>query len=384
MTAPGVVRFAMVGGGEGAFIGEVHRSAARLAGTCDLIAGAFSSDPARSVRSGAAIGLDPARVYGNWRAMMAAEAGRDAPDRIAFVTVVTPNHLHAGPAVAALEAGFAVLCDKPLAGSLADAEAIADAARGTGGLVGLTHTYAGYPMVKQMRALVADGMLGAVRRVAVSYVQGWLSRTGDAQASPQAAWRTDPARSGETGALGDIGSHAFHLVETVTGERMTALAAELRAVVPGRSLDDDGAALFRLSGGGRGTLVVSQVAAGELNRLDLAVYGEEASLHWRQERPDRMVVKRRDRPDEVWAGGAGVAYLAPAALAASRTPAGHPEGYIEAFANIYMAFARAVASGRVEADPGFATLDEALRTLRFLRAAKRSSDEGGVWTELDA
>ena len=379
------VRFAMVGGGEGAFIGGAHRLAAALSQTCRLVAGAFSSDPERSARSGAALGLDPGRVYGDWREMIAAEAARPVAERIGFVAVVTPNHLHAAPAIAALEAGLAVLCDKPLAGALCDGQAIADAARRNGGLVGLTHTYAGYPMVKQMRALVVDGTVGAVRRVSVSYVQGWLSRAADAEASPQAAWRTDPARSGETGAFGDIGSHAFHLVETVTGERMTALSADLRAALPGRSLDDDGAALFRLSGGGRGVLMASQVATGELNRLDLDVWGEHASLHWRQEQPDRLEVKRRDRPSEVWTAGAGAPYLAPAALAATRLLAGHPEGYLEAFANLYAAFARAVvAGGAAGPDPGFATLDEAMRTLRFLHAANRSSQAGGAWTELEA
>ena len=376
------MRFAMVGGGEGAFIGQAHRLAAGLSQTCRLVAGAFSSDPDRSARSGAALGLDADRVYGDWREMIAAEASRPPADRIGFVAVVTPNHLHAGPAIAALEAGLAVLCDKPLAGTLGDAQAIADAAQRTGGLVGLTHTYAGYPMVAQMRALVGNGTLGAVRRVSVAYMQGWLSRAEDAQASPQAAWRTDPARSGETGAFGDIGSHAFHLVETVTGERITALCAELRAVVPGRALDDDGAALFRLEGGGRGALVASQVATGELNRLDLSVWGEHASLHWRQEQPDVLELKRRDRPSEVWTAGASTPYLAAQARADARLPAGHPEGYLEALANIYRAFAQAVATGRAGAEPGFGTLEAGMRTLRFLHAAKRSSDAGGVWTEL--
>jgi predicted dehydrogenase len=218
----------------------------------------------------------------------------------------------------------------------------------------------------------------------VSYTQGWLSRVEDAGASAQAAWRTDPARSGDTGAFGDIGSHAFHLVETVTGERVIALCADLRAAITGRVLDDDGAALLRLSGGGRGTLVASQVATGDINQLDLAVYGETASLHWRQEDPNRLVVKRRDRPAETWTAGTGVSYLSPEALAATRVPAGHPEGYIEAFANIYRAFANAVAhGGPPDATPGFGTLDEALRTMNFLHAAKASSDAGGVWTDLE-
>ena len=377
VSMPTPVPFAMIGGGQGAFIGEVHRWAASLAGNCRLVAGAFSSDPERSARSGAAIGLAAERVYPDWRTMIAAEAGR-----IGFVAIVTPNHVHAGPAIAALEAGLAVLCDKPLAGTLADADRIAAAATRTGGLVGITHTYAGYPMVEQMVALVRDGTVGAIRRVAVSYTQDWLSRAADIAASAQAAWRTDPARSGDTGAFGDIGSHAFHLVEHVTGERVAAIAADLRAAVPGRVLDDDGAALFRLSDGGRGTLVASQVATGDINQLDLAVYGDAASLHWRQEDPNRLTVKRRDRPSETWTAGVGTPYLAPAARGAARVPAGHPEGYIEAFANIYRAFATAVARGGAEYEPGFGTLDEAMRTMRFLTAAKASSDAGGIWTEL--
>jgi predicted dehydrogenase len=371
------VPFAMVGGGEGAFIGEVHRWAAALAGNCRLVSGAFSSDPDRSLRSGAAIGLAAERVYPDWRTMIAEEAGR-----IGFVAIVTPNHLHAAPAIAALEAGLPVLCDKPLAGTLADATAIAAAATRTGGLVGVTHAYAGYPMVEQMGAMVRDGVVGAIRRVAVSYTQDWLSRAGDAEASAQAAWRTDPARSGDTGALGDIGSHAAHLVEHVTGERIAVVAADLRAAVAGRLLDDDGAALFRLSGGGRGTLVASQVATGDINQLDLSIYGEEAALHWRQEDPNRLTVKRRDRPAELWTAGAGVPYLASAARTAARTPAGHPEGYIEAFANIYRSFAEAVASGAPTDRRGFGTLEEAMRTMRFLAAAKASSDAGAVWTKV--
>lgn len=367
----------MVGGGEGSFIGEVHRWGAALAGNCRLVAGAFSSDPERSARSGAAIGLSAERVYPDWQTMIAAEAGR-----IGFVAIVTPNHVHAGPAIAALEAGLSVLCDKPLAGTLADAAAIAAAAVRTGGLVGVTQTYAGYPMVKQMVALVRDGSVGAIRRVAVSYTQDWLSRAADVGASTQAAWRTDPARSGDTGAFGDIGSHAFHLVEHVIGERITAIAADLRVAVPGRVLDDDGAALFRLAGGGRGTLVASQVATGDLNQLDLAVYGDAASLHWRQEDPNRLIVKRRDRPSETWTAGAGTLYLTPEVRAAARVPAGHPEGYIEAFANIYRAFAAAVALGGAPDNAGFGTLDAAMRTMRFLSAAKASSDANGVWTEL--
>lgn len=375
------VRFAMVGGGEGAFIGPVHRTAARIAGNCRLVGGAFSADEARSRRSGDAIGLDPARVHGDWRRLIAAEAARPAAERIGFVAIVTPNHLHAPVAIAAMDAGFDVLTDKPLADTLPAAEGIADAARRTGRRVGVTHTYAGYPMVRQMRALVADGALGPVRRVGVSYTQDWLSRAEDAGASAQAAWRTDPARSGETGAFGDIGSHAAHLVAHVTGERIASIACDMRAAVGGRTLDDDGAALLRLSGGGRGTLVASQICTGDINRLDLAIYGEDAALHWRQEDPNRMTLARRGRPAELWTAGSNVPYLSGDATAMTRVPAGHPEGYLEAFANIYRAFADAV-SGKDHG--GYGTLDEAVGVMRVLAAARASSEADGAWTEVAA
>lgn len=371
----------MVGGGEGAFIGPVHRTAAAIAGNCALVAGAFSSDADRARRSGEALGLARERSYVSWQALIAGEAALSADRRAEFIAIVTPNHLHAPVAIAALDAGFPVLTDKPLTDTIAAAEAFSAAAARTDGLVGVTHTYAAYPMVRQARALVAGGSLGAVRRVAVSYTQGWLAKAADA-IGKQAEWRVDPARSGLAGAFGDIGTHAFNLVETITGEAMTRLSAELRAAVPGRSLDDDGAAMFHLAGGGRGTLVASQVCSGDANDLAISVWCEEAGLHWRQENPNVLRVGRRGGPEEVWTAGVDRAYLGPEAMAVTRTPAGHPEGYLEAFANIYRDFAEAV-RGAPPAAPSYAGLAAGVRAMRFIAAAHRSSADGGTWVDLE-
>lgn len=374
----GPVRYAMIGGGEGAFIGPVHRTAAAIAGNCRLVAGALSSDAGRARRSGEAVGLDPDRCYGDWREMLAAEKAR--ADGAEFVAIVTPNHMHAPAAIAALESGFPVLTDKPLTDTLDAALALAEAAERTGGLVGVTHTYTGYPMVKEARDLIASGRFGAVRRVSVAYTQGWLAKAEDS-VGKQAEWRVDPARSGLAGAFGDIGTHAFNLVEFVTGERMTRLSAEIRAAVPGRRLDDDGAALFHLEGGGRGTLVASQICTGDANGLAISVWCEEAGLHWRQEQPNSLRVAPRGKPEEIWTPGGDRSYLGEAAMAATRLPSGHPEGYFEAFANIYRDFAEAV-RGRVPASPSYASLADGVAGMRFIQAAHDSSARGAQWVDL--
>ena len=378
------VRYGMVGGGEGAFIGAVHRSAAAIAGNWSLVAGAFSSDPQRARRSGVAIGVAADRSYGSYREMMARERALPTDQRIEAVAIVTPNHVHAPVAIAAFEAGFHVLCDKPVADTLENARAIEQAAARSGKLIAITHTYTGYPLVKQARALVAGGQVGAVRRVSVKYTQDWLARAGDIEGNKQAEWRTDPTRSGEGGAFGDIGTHAANLVEYITGERITQLCAELNAL-PGRTLDDDGAALFRLRGGGKGTLTASQVCVGDMNDLAIAVYCEEAGLHWRQEQPNTLRVGRRDRPDETWHAGANRAYVAPEIRAIQRTPGGHPEGYLEAFANLYAAFGADIRAGKPPAEePGYATMDDAIVGMKFVRACKRSSEQGAVWIDLSS
>ena len=377
-----LVRYGMIGGGQGAFIGGVHRIAARIAGNWDLVAGAFSATPDKSRASGAELSIDPARTYGSWPEMLAREAALPADVRIQAVSIVTPNHMHAAPAIAAMEAGFDVIIDKPLADTLANAQAIADAASRNGRRIAITHTYTGYPMVKQARSLVAGGKFGKVRRVAVKYTQDWLSRAADLENNKQAAWRVDPKQSGDAGAFGDIGTHAANLAEYITGERITRICAEL-TMRDGRQIDDDGAALFHLSGGGKGTLTASQILVGDMNDLSIDVYCDEAGLHWRQEEPNTLRIGYRDRPTEIWHAGSNRAYLDSEILTIQRTPGGHPEGYIEAFANIYLAFGNSLCG--VDApgtDAGYATITDALAGMNFLRASLESSRQGAVWVDL--
>jgi predicted dehydrogenase len=375
------VRYGMIGGGQGAFIGGVHRTAAAIAGNWQLVAGAFSSTPEKSTASGVQIGVDPARTYGRWQEMIEREAALPADVRMEAVSIVTPNHMHAPPAIAAMEAGFDVIIDKPLANTLENAKAIAETAARTGRRIAVTHTYTGYPLVKQARALVASGTLGKVRRVMVKYTQDWLSRASDLEGNKQAAWRVDPAQSGEAGAFGDIGTHAANLVEYIAGERITSLCAEL-TMLPGRKIDDDGAALFRLARGGKGTLVASQVLVGDANDLAISVYCDEAGLHWRQEEPNSMTIGYRDRPTETWHAGGNRAYLSADVLAIQRTPGGHPEGYLEAFANIYRSFGEEL-RGHAAKEPGYATMEDTLSGMKFLVASLESSRNGAVWTDLE-
>lgn len=375
------VRYGMIGGGQGAFIGGIHRTAAAIAGNWQLVAGAFSSTPEKSKASGAEIGVDPERTYGSWAEMIAREAELPADVRIEAVSIVTPNHMHAPPAIAALEAGLDVIIDKPLANTMDNARAIAEAALRSGRRIAVTHTYTGYPLVKQARELVAGGQFGKVRRVMVKYTQDWLSRASDLENNKQAAWRVDPNQSGDAGAFGDIGTHAANLVEFITGERIASICAEL-TMLPGRHIDDDGSALFRLSGGGKGTLVASQVLVGDANDLAISVYCDEAGLHWRQEQPNSMTIGRRDKPTEIWNAGANRAYLATDVRAVQRTPGGHPEGYLEAFANIYRAFGEELRGGASTHTPGYATMDDTLSGMRFLAASLESSRQGAVWVDL--
>jgi predicted dehydrogenase len=374
------VRYAMIGGGRDAFIGSVHRTAAAIAGNWRLTAGALSSTPEKARASGEELGLAPERNYGNWAELLAREVELSADERVEAVVIVTPNHMHAPPAIAAMEAGFDVVIDKPLAESLQSARAIAETAARTGRRIAVTHTYTGYPLVKQARELIVSGDLGEVRRVTVKYTQDWLSRVADVEGNKQAEWRTDPERSGLAGAFGDIGTHAANLVEYVTGDRIAEICAELTAL-PGRLIDDDGAALFRLAGGGKGTLTASQVCVGDANDLAISVYCAEAGLHWGQEDPNTLIVARRDQPAEIWHAGGNRAYLSPAIRAIQRTPGGHPEGYLEAFANIYRAFGEAI-RGASGAQPGWATMDDALAGMKFIDACLASSRQGGIWTRL--
>jgi predicted dehydrogenase len=376
------IRYGMIGGGRGAFIGGVHRTAAAIAGNWRLVAGALSSTPDKALASAADIGLPAGRSYGSWAEMLERERALSQEERIEAVAIVTPNHMHAAPAIAAMEAGFDVILDKPVADTIGNAQAIAEAAARTGRRIAITHTYTGYPLVKQARRLIAAGELGPVRRVSVKYTQDWLSRAADLEDNKQADWRVDPARSGEAGAFGDIGTHAANLVEFVTGERIATICAEL-TMLPGRRIDDDGAALFRLSGGGRGTLIASQVCVGDINDLTIDVYCAEAGLHWRQEEPNTLRIGYRDKPTETWHAGTNRAYLARDILAIQRTPGGHPEGYLEAFANIYRAFGEQLRGLPPEGDePGYATMADTLAGMRFIQASLESSRRGAVWVDL--
>lgn len=375
------VRMGMVGGGEGAFIGAVHRLAAALDGDIELVCGAFSSDPDRSRRSGAALHLTPDRVYSDYASMMAAEASLPVDVRMQFVAIVTPNHLHYPVAIAALRSGFHVLSDKPATRDLAEALQLRDVVAQTGLLYGLTHTYTGYPLVKEARTRVAAGELGTVRKIVVEYPQGWLAAPAD-QANKQAQWRLDPARAGVSSCMGDIGVHAANLAEYVSGLEITEVCAELTAFVEGRQLDDDGSVLMRFAGGARGVLMASQISIGEENGLRIRVYGDSGSLEWSQCEPNSLWLKWPDRPAQLLRSGSD--YLGELASLNSRTPPGHPEGYIEAFANIYMAFIgqiRAAQAGKAPdaraADcPGIAA---AVRGMTFIELVVAASDSDQKW-----
>ncbi len=373
------LRMGMVGGGPGAFIGPVHRMAAELDGRIELVAGAFSQSPERSRAAGESYRIDPARAYATYLEMMAAE--RERPDPIDFVAIVTPNHLHLPVAAAALEAGFPVMSDKPATATYAEAVALEKVVAESGLPYGLTHTYAGYALVREARAICASGQLGQIRKIVVEYLQGWLSRPIETTGQKQAAWRSDPVLNGPGGCIGDIGVHAFHLLEYVTGLEVTDLNASLLSVVPGRRVDDDCTALLRLDNGAGGVLMASQVAAGEGNGLRLRVYGKAGSLDWRQEDPNRLRLKWLDGPEEI--RHAAGSYLSEDARAVTRLPGGHPEGFIEAFAVLYREFADALIAWKDgQADPLPDTLPgvvAGVRGMRFIdRAIESSRVEGWV------
>lgn len=378
------IRMGMVGGGSGALIGAVHRTSADITGDIDLVAGAFSSDPEASKAFGVELGLAANRAYGTFAEMFVQEANLPQDERIQCVSIVTPNDSHADIACAALSAGFHVICDKPLAGHLEDALRIEKAVADSGLLFGLTHPYTGHPLAIEARERIAAGEIGEIRRVAVSYLQDWLSREEDTKASKQAIWRSDPARSGESGAFADIGTHAFQLVEFMTGLSVTEIAAELRTVVPGRTIDDDGAAMFRLDNGASGLLSASQVCSGSLNALRIEIYGDAGSVFWAQETPESLTIKHRGQPDQVLHPGTNAAYLSEPAIAACRTPGGHPKGYLEAFANLYAGFARDVRNYPARGETGYASVADGVAGMRFIRAALNSSRNQSAWTRLDS
>lgn len=375
MTQP--LRLGMVGGGPGAFIGAVHRTAAALDGQWQVVCGAFSSSADRSRQAGLALGLAADRSYGDWKQMLEAEARRPAGERMHALSIVTPNASHVPIARAAISAGFHVFCEKPMAVSLAEARALCAEVRKSGRRFALAHTYSGYPMVRQARALVTSGQLGMVRKVIVEYLQGWLSES--MSGNKQADWRIDPSLAGPSGCMADIGTHAAHLTEYVTNLPIEAVAAQLNRVVPGRALDDDGAALLRLAGGATGVLIASQIAAGEENALVIRIYGERGGLEWRQQEPNSLWLRWHGQPAQLLRAGA------PGTTAAGpwlRLPSGHPEGYLEAFANLYREFAEVILSGDSDAStlPG---CQAGLRGVAVLEALVASSRNDGCWQTVE-
>lgn len=367
------VRMGMVGGGQGAFIGDVHRLAARLDGQINLVCGAFSRDAENCRATGAALGLDNSRSYVDFNTMMQVEAKLPAIERMEFVSIVTPNHMHFPVAKAALEAGFHVLSDKPATLSLEEAKRLSDIVSKSGKSYGLTHTYLGYPLVREAKHIVATGGIGKVRKVFVEYIQGWLATEVE---NKQADWRTDPEKSGGSGCMGDIGTHAHNLAEYITGKRMTHIAADLSIFVDGRRLDDDGSALFRMEDGVKGTLSASQVCVGKENSLSIRVYGETGGLEWSQEEPNTLTRTFLDQPTQLLRAGQG--YLHPDTQAGFRTPPGHPEGYLEAFANIYLDFAAALRN-----NSGSQTgIEGGVRGMAFIAALLESNANNSSWTEI--
>ncbi len=370
------IRLGMVGGGRGAFIGYVHRIAARIDGDYDLVAGVLSSNPETARASGKDIGLADDRIYTSYEEMAAKEAAR--PDGIEAVAIVTPNHVHYGPAKAFLEAGIHVICDKPLTSTLDDARALAGVQPKNGAKFLLTHNYTGYPLVRQAKQLVDSGALGNIRVVQVEYPQDWLTEAA-APDNKQASWRTDPKRSGAGGAIGDIGTHAYNLARFVTGLKTEAVSADLTSFVPGRELDDNVHILLRFQGGARGMLWASQVAVGNENGLQLRVYGDKAGLEWRQDNPNYMWFTEFGKPKQLLTRGGAISSPAAASMNV-RIPSGHPEGYLEAFATLYSQFAQVIRGDGGEVEALLPSLADGVEGMEFIMAAVKSSQSDGKWT----
>lgn len=378
------LKMGMIGGGPGAFIGAVHRMAANLDGQIELVCGVFSSDPKKSIRAGQELFLDSKRVYKSFSEMMKKEKPLPEDVRMDIVSIVTPNHVHFEPAKLALENGFHVIIDKPLTLTLPEAKQLKKVVKKSGLILALTHTYTGYPMVKEAKQLVKSGKLGKIRKVYVEYQQGWLSAPADKN-NKQASWRMDPKKSGLGGAIGDIGTHAANLAEYITSSNITEVCAELNTIVKDRVLDDDAAMLLHFENGASGVLVATQVAAGKENGLAIKVFGEKGGLEWRQEEPNSLAVRWLDKPMEVYR--AGMPYLSKAAKDFTRTPSGHPEGYLEAFANIYSAFAKAVVDykkgKKVNASLyDYPDVEDGVRGMAFIEAAVKSSASKQKWVKI--
>lgn len=380
------LRMGMIGGGLDAFIGAIHRMAAGIDGLIELSCGALSADPNTAIESGKALLLPVNRTYTSYQEMIQQESQLPAEERMDFVTIVTPNFVHFAPAMMALEHGFHVVIEKPITFTLDEAKQLQQKAKEKGLLLCLTHTYSGYPMVKQARAMCKDGVFGKIRKIWVEYPQGWLSQLSEKEGNAQAAWRTDPTKSGKAGCMGDIGTHAAHLAEYISGLQITHLCADLNIMVPGRALDDDGNVLLKFNNGAAGVLMASQVAAGEENALKIRIYGEKGGIEWAQQEPNTLLVKWLHQPTQILrAGGNFGDRLSSYAVKNCRTPAGHPEGYLEAFANIYRNFALTL-TARIEGTEAsaealdFPTADDGVRGMAFIDNVVASGASNEKWT----
>jgi predicted dehydrogenase len=377
------LRMGMIGGGKDAFIGAIHRIAAHIDDMIEFSCGALSVHPSIAIESGKMLFLPEDRIYTSYEEMIEKESKMPAEKRIDFITIVTPNFAHFEPAMMALEHGFHIIIEKPITLNLEQAKKLKAKVEQTGLLLCLTHTYSGYPMVKQARFMIQQGMLGKIRKVWVEYPQGWLTTLTEKEGNAQAAWRTDPSKSGKSGSMGDIGTHAAHLAEYVSGLKITHLCADLNTMVPGRILDDDGNILLRFEQGATGVLMASQVAAGEENALRIRVYGEKGGIEWFQHEPNTLLVKWHEQPTQIYR--AGSSYLSPIAKFNCRTPAGHPEGFLEAFANIYRNFALTL-SAKIEGETpatealDFPGIEDGLRGMAFIENAVTSSASDIKWT----
>lgn len=378
------IKMGFVGGGEGSFIAQAHHQAAGLDGRFELVCGAFSRDAQNNSRTGSRLGLAPSRCYSTWQTMLEAERALPAEQRMELLVIVTPNHLHAPVASAALAAGFHVFSEKPAALSLAELQSLKSRLHSSAGLYGLAHTYLGYPMVWQAREMVRSGVIGNLRKVLVEYPQGWLSQDVAGQGNKQAEWRGQPELSGVGGCIADIGTHAFSLAEFVADQAITHLCANLGVHVEGRQLDDDAAMLFKMAKGASGVLIASQVCAGEENPLSIRVYGDRGGLEWRQEQPSSLIHRSLDQPMRILRSGTGQPWLCEAATRRMRLPAGHPEGYLEAMANLYGDFATAIrAEVKGHAAPGVPGIEVGLRGMAFIETAIASHNSDAKWTSLE-
>ncbi|SHG86613.1 Gfo/Idh/MocA family protein [Pedobacter caeni] len=380
------MRMGMIGGGKDAFIGAVHRIAANIDGQVEFCCGALSVNPEVGRQSGKELFLDDDRIYENYQEMIEKESQLPADKRIDFVTIVTPNFAHFAPAMMALDHGFNVVIEKPIALSLEEAKQLQQKVKETGLVLCLTHTYSGYPMVKQAREMVKEGKFGAIRKIMVEYPQGWLSTLTEKEGNSGAAWRTDPKKSGKSGCMGDIGTHAAQLAEYISGLKITKLCADLNIVVPGRGLDDDGNVLLKFDNGANGVLIASQIAAGEENALKIKIYGEKGGLEWHQMEPNTLIVKWLDQPAQIYR--AGQPYLSDIAKHNTRVPGGHPEGYLEAFANIYRNFALTIGAISKGEEPTAAMLDfpkveDGVRGMAFIENVVASSASDQKWFDFN-